>query len=63
MKFGDKRAVDITTGDIESYRHHRREQGVSPVTSNHDLKLLRKMFAWGVRERLIRATPFKVGGR
>lgn len=55
------RAVDITTGDIESYRHHRREQGVSPVTSNHDLKLLRKMFAWGVRERLIPATPFKVG--
>ena len=61
VKFGDKRAVDITTGDIELYRHHRREQGVSPVTSNHDLKLLRKMFAWGVRERLIPATPFKVG--
>ena len=61
VKFGDKRAANITTGDIESYRHHRREQGVSPVTSNHDLKLLRKMFAWGVRERLIPATPFKVG--
>ena len=61
VKFGDKQAVDITTGDIESYRHHRREQGVSSVTSNHDLKLLRKMFAWGVRERLIPATPFKVG--
>ena len=61
VKFGDKQAVDITTGDIESYRHHRREQGVSPVTSTHDLKLLRKMFAWGVRERLIPATPFKVG--
>ena len=31
------------------------------MTSNHDLKLLRKMFAWGVRERLIPVTPFKVG--
>ncbi|MGD9902819.1 MAG: tyrosine-type recombinase/integrase [Vicinamibacterales bacterium] len=59
--FGDKSAADVTTGDIEAYRHHRRAQGVSPVTSNHDLKLLRKMFAWGVRERLIPATPFKVG--
>ena len=59
--FGNKPAADITTGDIEAYRHHRRAQGVSPVTSNHDLKLLRKMFAWGVRERIIPATPFKVG--
>ena len=31
------------------------------MTINHDLKLLRKMFAWGIRERLIIATPFKVG--
>jgi integrase len=32
------------------------------VTINHDLKLLRKMFAWGIRERLLTATPFKVVG-
>ena len=25
LKFGDKRAVDIATGDIDSYRHDRRE--------------------------------------
>ena len=31
------------------------------MTINHDLKLLRKMFAWGIRERLLIATPFKVG--
>jgi integrase len=60
VTFGDKPAVSITTGDIEAYRHHRRSSGLSAVTSNHDLKLLRKMFAWGVRERLIPATPFKV---
>jgi len=34
----------------------------SAVTINHDLKLLRKMFAWGIRERLLHATPFKVAG-
>ena len=30
------------------------------MTINHDLKLLRKMFTWGIRERLLPATPFKV---
>ena len=62
MTFGEKPVADITTGDIEAYRHHRREQKRSAVTINHDLKLLRKMFAWGIRERLLTATPFKVGG-
>jgi integrase len=62
MMFGEKPAVDITTGDIEAYRHHRRELKRSAVTINHDLKLLRKMFAWGIRERLLTSTPFKVGG-
>jgi len=62
MIFGEKPVVDITTGDIEAYRHHRRTQKRSAVTINHDLKLLRKMFAWGIRERLLTATPFKVAG-
>ena len=61
MTFGGKSVTEITTGDIEAYRHHRRAQRRSPVTINHDLKLLRKMFAWGIRERLLSATPFKVG--
>ncbi len=61
MSFGEKPVADITTGDIEAYRHHRRTQKLSPVTINHDLKLLRKMFAWGIRERLMTSTPFKVG--
>lgn len=62
MTFGEKPVADITTGDIEAYRHHRREQKRSAVTINHDLKLLRKMFAWSIRERLLTATPFKIGG-
>lgn len=60
--FGEKPVADITTGDIEAYRHHRRTQKRSAVTINHDLKLLRKMLAWGIRERLLLATPFKVAG-
>jgi integrase len=62
MTFGEKPVADITTGDIEAYRHHRRTQKRSAVTINHDLKLLRKMLAWGIRERLLTATPFKVAG-
>jgi integrase len=61
MTVGERPVTEITTGDIEAYRHHRRTQRRSPVTINHDLKLLRKMFAWGIRERLLTATPFKVG--
>lgn len=60
MSFGEKPVADITTGDIEAYRHHRRVQKRSAVTINHDLKLLRKMLAWGIRERLLTSTPFKV---
>ena len=34
---------------------------LSPVTINHDLKLLRRMFNWGIRKGYIDRTPFKVG--
>ncbi len=61
LTFGKKAAIAITAGDIEAFRYARRSSGLSPVTTNHDLKLLRKMFAWGVREGHLLATPFKVG--
>jgi hypothetical protein len=32
------------------------------VTINDDLELLRKMFALGIRDRLLNATPFRVAG-
>jgi len=38
MTFGERPVADITTGDIEAYRHHRRMQKRSAVTINHDLK-------------------------
>jgi integrase len=60
-RFGDLPVVAITPGHIEAFRHARRESGLSAVTINHDLKLLRKMLNWGIRERLIEKTPFKIG--
>jgi hypothetical protein len=44
LLFGDKPVGGIALGDIEAWREARREIGRSPVTINHDLKLLRKMF-------------------
>lgn len=51
----------ITTGDVEAFRDARKAEGLSAVTVNHDLKLLRKMFNWGIRRELVEKTPFKIG--
>ena len=59
--FGDKQLTAITTDDIEAFRDARRKDGLSPVTVNHDLKLLRKMFNWGIRKGYVERTPFKIG--
>jgi len=61
VTFGQKLASAITVGDIESYRAARRQQRRSAVTINHDLKLLRKMFNWGIRFGYLDETPFKRG--
>jgi integrase len=59
--FGDKPLSSITTDDIEAFRESRKAEGLSAVTVNHDLKLLRKMFNWGIRKGYMERTPFKVG--
>ena len=61
MAFGDKSLGAITTDDVEAFRDARKGAGLSPVTVNHDLKLLRKMFNWGIRKGYLQRTPFKVG--
>ena len=38
-----------------------RAKGLSAVTINHDLKLLRKMLNWGIRKGYLQQTPFKIG--
>ena len=58
---GDKSLSSITTEDIEAFRAARKAGGLSAVTVNHDLKLLRKMFNWGIRKGYLARTPFKVG--
>ncbi len=61
MTLGSKPLVAITTDDIEAFRAWRKGQGLSPVTVNHDLKLLRKMWNWGIRKGFIDTSPFKIG--
>ena len=59
LTLGHKLAAAITVGDIEAFRAMRKAQGLSTVTVNHDLKLLRKMFNWGIRTGYLETTPFK----
>ena len=61
INFGQKPVSSITTDDVESYRDYRKAKGLSPVTVNHDLRLLRKMFNWGIRKGYLERTPFKIG--
>ena len=61
VTFGDKPLDAITTDDIEAFRDARKAAGRSAVTVNHDLKLLRKMFNWGIRKGYVERTPFKIG--
>jgi integrase len=61
LAFGDKPLNAITTDDVEAYRDHRKAAGLSAVTVNHDLKLMRKMFNWGIRKGYLERTPFKIG--
>ena len=55
------RLSSITTEDIGAFRPARKAEGLSAVTVNHDLKLLRKMLNWGIRRGYLQRTPFKVG--
>ena len=61
VRFGDKLLEAITTDDVEAFRDARKAKGLSAVTINHDLKLLRKMFNWGIRKGYLHRTPFKIG--
>lgn len=59
MTLGEKLLAAITTDDIEAFHDARNAEGWSAVTVNHGLKLLRKMFRWGVRKGYLKTTPFK----
>jgi integrase len=62
LTLGQKPLKDITADDVEAFRAARRAEGLSAVTVNHDLKLLRKMFNWAIRKRWLGRTPFRVDG-
>jgi integrase len=60
VAFGDKQLSCITADDIEVFRAARKAGGLSAVTVNQDLKLLRKMLNWAIRKEYLKQTPFKV---
>jgi integrase len=62
ITLGMKNLKALDAADIEAFRHARKANGLSAVTVNHDLKLLRKMFNWGVRNGFLDRSPFKFGG-
>jgi integrase len=59
--FGTLPFTEVAADDIEAYRQARKAAGRSIVTTNHDLKLLRLIFNWGIRRRLLTETPFRLG--
>lgn len=61
LTFGDTPLDVITLDNIEAFRDARKGNGLSAVSINHDLRLLRKMFNWGIRKGYVTQTPFKIG--
>jgi hypothetical protein len=49
VTFGDTPLDRLTLDHIEAFRDARKAAGLSAVAVNHDLKLLRSMFNWGIR--------------
>ncbi len=62
---GERRAMgawlvcDVTTDTIEQFQAVRSVK--TWVAANRDLGLLRAMFNWAVRKKLVTETPFKIG--
>jgi integrase len=61
VTFGALPLDRVTLDHIEAFRDARKAAGLSVVAVNHDLKLLRAMFNWGIRKGYVSTTPFKVG--
>lgn len=61
IAFGKKLLDAITIEDVEAFRNARKTKGLSAVSINHDLRLLRKMFNWAIRKGYVARTPFKIG--
>ena len=49
--FGGRRALDIDTDQVESYKDQRLEAGAKPATINRELAALKRMFSLAVKGR------------
>ena len=57
--FGDWLAADVTVTALDEFKVVRSKRGVT--ASNRDLAFLRAMFNWGIRNKHVKETPFKLG--
>jgi hypothetical protein len=57
--FGDWHVADVSTHAVEQFRAARKRKGT--FAANRDLQLLRACYNWGIRMKLVKETPFKIG--
>ena len=57
-EYGDKSVDRILTSEIDEYRTHRIQKGLSPNTISINLRNLRGFFNFCVKERYIDVSPF-----
>ena len=57
-KFAGLRLADVSAERIEEYKEARLAEGVEPATTNHDLRVLRRMMRLAERKQLIARNPF-----
>jgi integrase len=59
--FGSKRLSEITSEEIDRFKHMRLKSGRKGSTINRDLACLRRLLRIAVNRRKLRATPFADG--
>ena len=54
---GDTKLTKITDSMIRDYRQQRLDEGISPLTANREMALLKKMFSYAVEKGMIGENP------
>jgi integrase len=54
---GDIKLTEITDSTIRDYRQQRLDEGISPLTANREMALLKKMFSYAAEKGMIGENP------
>jgi len=54
---GDAKLVKITDSMIRDYRQQRLDDGISPLTANREMALLKKMFNYAIEKGMVSENP------